>query len=283
MRALHFADASSDYSEAQVVIWGIPFDRTTSYRPGTRFAPNAIREASWNFETYLFDHGVDLRDIKVADEGDMEEFGSVDEMCEAVEAQARKFQKDGKFILTLGGEHSVIPPVVRTYPEKTAVAVIDAHLDFRDEYLGLRNSHACASRRISEHVGKENVTVIGVRSIAKEDLEGADGLHYIDAYTVTEHGIGRVISELKSRYNGRKVYLSIDIDGIDPAFAPGTGTPEPFGLTPLDVKKVINSLGRNIVGADIVEVSPPYDSGNTAALAARLAREIIATRHPSFV
>lgn len=279
---LRFADATDDYASAKVVILGVPYDRTTSYRPGTRFGPNAIREGSWNFESYLFDHGVDLRDIDVFDMGDMEEFGPVDEMYTEVHSVARTIVGDGKFPVTFGGEHSISPPVVAAFPKDIGVVVVDAHLDFRDEYLGWKHSHACASRRFADHVGVESVMQLGIRSVALEDLENSKGLEFIDAYFVAEQGIDAAIKRIETRMGKRKIYLSIDIDGIDPAYAPGTGTPEPFGLTPLHVKRLISKLSSKLVGADIVEVSPPYDNGNTATLAARLAREIIATRHPSY-
>ena len=279
---LKFADTTDDYSSAKVVILGVPYDRTTSYRPGTRFGPNAIREASWNFESYLFDHGVDLTDIDTFDMGDTGEFGSVEEMYHEVHSVAKSIVDDGKFPLTLGGEHSVSPPIVTSFPRNTGVVVVDAHLDFRDEYLGWKYSHACASRRFAEHVGVENVMQIGIRSVAEEDMENAKGLEFIDAYYVADNGIEQAVRRIEDRLGKKKIYLSIDIDGIDPAYAPGTGTPEPFGLTPLQVKRLISRLSSRLVGADIVEVSPPYDNGNTSALAARLAREIIATRHPSY-
>lgn len=279
---LRFADTIDDYSAAKVAILGVPYDRTTSYRPGTRFGPNAIREASWNFESYLFDHGISLRDIDVFDMGDTEEFGPVDEMCGEVHSIATSVLKDGKFLLTFGGEHSISPPILTAYPNDIGVVVVDAHLDFRDEYLGWKNSHACASRRFADHVGIGSVMQIGIRSVAEEDLENAKGLDFIDAYYVAENGIDAAIKRIEERMGKKKIYLSIDIDGIDPSFAPGTGTPEPFGLNPLQVRKIIAKLSSSLIGADIVEVSPPYDNGNTAALAARLAREIIATRHPSY-
>ncbi len=281
-RTLKFADTIDDYEAAKVAILGVPYDRTTSYRPGTRFGPNAIREASWNFESYLFDHGVDLRDIDVFDMGDMEESGAVDEMYDEVHAAAGSAIRDGKFLITLGGEHSISPPVVTNHPKEIGVVVVDAHLDFRDEYLGWKNSHACASRRFADHVGVGSVMQIGIRSVAREDLENAKGLDFIDAYFVADKGIDASIRRIEERMGKKKIYLSIDIDGIDPAYAPGTGTPEPFGLTPLQVRKIIVKLSSRLIGADIVEVSPPFDNGNTAALAARLAREIIATRHPSY-
>ena len=279
---LRFADTIDDYAAARVAILGVPYDRTTSYRPGTRFGPDAIREASWNFESYLFDHGVDLRDIDVFDMGDTEEFGPVEEMYDEVHSTAGSAIRDGKFLITFGGEHSISPPIVTNYPRDTGVVVVDAHLDFRNEYLGWKNSHACASRRFADHVGIGSVMQIGIRSVAREDLEDAKGLDFIDAYFVSENGIDASIKRIEEKLGKKKIYLSIDIDGIDPAYAPGTGTPEPFGLSPLQVRKLIVKLSSRLVGADIVEVSPQYDNGNTAALAARLAREIIATRHPSY-
>lgn len=281
-RLLRFADTIDDYASSRVVIFGVPYDRTTSYRPGTRFAPNAIREASWNFESYLFDHGVDLRDIDVFDMGDTEEFGPVDEMYEGVRSASAAIIKDGKFLLTLGGEHSISPPIVVNHPRDIGVVVVDAHLDFRKEFRGWKNSHACASRHFADHVGIGSVMQIGIRSVAGEDLEDSDGLEFIDAYYVADNGIDASVKRIEGRLGRKKIYLSIDIDGIDPAYAPGTGTPEPFGLTPLQVRRLISKLSSRLVGADIVEVSPPYDNGNTSALAARLAREIIATRHPSY-
>ncbi len=279
---LKFADTIDDYASAKVAILGVPYDRTTSYRPGTRFGPNAIREASWNFESYLFDHGIDIREVDVFDMGDTEEFGPVEEMYGEVHSTASSVIRDGKFLLTFGGEHSISPPILTNYPKDIGVVVVDAHLDFRDEYLGWKYSHACASRRFADHVGIGSIMQIGIRSVAGEDLENAKGLEFIDAYYVADNGIDASIRRIEQKLGKKRIYLSIDIDGIDPAFAPGTGTPEPFGLTPIQVRKLISKLSGRLIGADIVEVSPPYDNGNTSALAARLAREIIATRHPSY-
>ncbi|MBM4237329.1 MAG: agmatinase, partial [Euryarchaeota archaeon] len=156
-----------------------------------------------------------------------------------------------------------------------ALISIDAHLDYRDSYLGLRYSHACVTRRIVEHLGLENVLVFGVRSISSEEVGGTMPQH-IDAFAIKEMGIEEAFRRALNLLGRRKVFLTLDIDGIDPAYAPGTGTPEPFGLSPLEVKMCIDMAGPRLVGFDITEVSPPYDKGNTAALAARLMREVIA-------
>jgi agmatinase len=273
---LRFADAVDTYEDSEFVILGAPFDRTTTFRSGARFAPTTIREASSNFEKELFEHGVTFDDVKVHDAGDLYEEGTVDDMVSAIEEEACRIVKDGKFLVTMGGEHSVSPPVVKAYGGEISVITIDAHLDYRDEYQGLRNSHACAHRRIEEVVGRGNVFAFGVRSIsADEDQSSA---MYADAFRIHEEGCGPVLDEMLSKLRRDPVYLSLDIDGIDPAYAPGTGTPEPFGLTPWDVRHVINRLGDRLVGFDVVEVCPPYDNGNTSILAARLIREVIAVK-----
>ncbi len=269
-----FADANSSYEEADFVIYGIPFDRTCSYRAGCREGPNEIRKASYNFEAYLFEHGVDLSELRIHDAGNMDELGLADDMVAEGEFVLGDVVTRGKFPITLGGEHSVSIPAVRSF-EDIGVISIDAHLDWRDSYLGVRNSHASAVRRFADHVDRENVLVFGVRSISREEYEDSPP-SYIDAFTIKKEGVAETFKSALNMIRKERVYLTVDIDGIDPAFAPATGTPEPFGLSPCDVKECINLLGRRMVGFDVVEVSPPYDKGNTAALAARLVREAIA-------
>jgi agmatinase len=275
---LSFADADSSFEEADFVILGVPFDRTTTFRSGARFAPTTIREASWNFERELFEHGVSFEDMKVHDGGDLFEEGTVDEMVAAIEEEARKVVSASKFPIFIGGEHSISPPVVKAFGE-ISVVTIDAHLDYREEYGGLRNSHACAHKRIEDAVGKGNVFAFGVRSISSD--ERSEEALFADAFTIHEVGWKEAFSQLLGKLGRKPVYLSLDIDGIDPAYAPGTGTPEPFGLTPFDVRGVINMLGDRLVGFDVVEVCPAYDNGNTSVLAARMIREVIAVKWKS--
>jgi agmatinase len=273
---LRFQDAEEGFEEAEFVLLGVPFDRTTTFRSGARFAPTTIREASSNFEKELFEHGVTFDDIKFHDSGDLYEEGTVDDMVAAIEEEARRIVSAGKFPIVMGGEHSVTPPVVRAFEKDISVITIDAHLDYKDKYQGLKNSHACAHKRIEDAVGKGNVFAFGIRSYsADEDVSQA---LYADAYRIHEQGCLKVFREMLSKLKREPIYLSLDIDGIDPAYAPGTGTPEPFGLSPLDVKAVINEIGGRLVGFDVVEVCPPYDNGNTSILAARLIREVVAVK-----
>ena len=272
---LRFADAVSDFDDAQFVIVGAPFDKTTTYRSGARFAPTTVRETSQTFEKENFEHGITFDDINVHDGGDLFEEGTVDEMVSSIEDEAKRIATAKKFPIFIGGEHSISPPVVKALGE-VSVVLIDAHLDFREEYQGLRNSHACAHRRIIDHVGKGNAFAFGVRSISGE--EDTKQALYADAFRIREEGVESVFEEMLKKLRRRPVYLSLDIDGIDPAYAPGTGTPEPFGITPWDVRHVINKLADRLVGFDVVEICPPYDNGNTSVLGARMMREVMAVK-----
>ena len=275
---LRYADAMSSFEDSKFVIVGVPFDKTTTYRSGTRFAPTSVRETSQTFEKENFEHGITFDDIPVHDAGDLYEEGSVDDMVESVNEEAMRIVSAGKFPMFIGGEHSISPPVVRAF-EDIAVITIDAHLDFRDEYQGLKNSHACAHRRIVDHVGKGNAFAFGVRSISAD--EKVDEALYADAFRIHKEGTEKVFDEMLAKLKKKHIYLSLDIDGIDPSYAPGTGTPEPFGLTPWDVRYVINRLGDRLVGFDVVEICPPYDNGNTSILGARMMREVMAVKWKS--
>jgi agmatinase len=273
---LRFADARSDFEEARFVALGVPFDKTTAFRGGTRFAPTTIREASSSFEPDMFEHGLSFSDIPFHDSGDLYDEGTADEMVVSVEEEARRIIGAGKFPVVIGGEHSITPPVVKAFDEEISVVIIDAHLDYRDEYQGLKNSHACAHKRVADIVGKGNVFAFGVRSIS--DDEDSEEARFVDAFRIHERGCRQEFEEALSGLKEGPVYLSLDIDGIDPAYAPGTGTPEPFGLTPFDVRYVINRLGNRLVGFDVVEVCPPHDNGNTSILAARFIKEVVAVK-----
>ncbi len=272
---LRFADAESSFEDAYFVIVGVPFDKTTTFRSGTRFAPTTVREATQNFEKENFEHGTTFDDIPVHDAGDLYEEGSVDEMVGSVYEEAKRIVDAKKFPLFIGGEHSITPPVVKAFGE-ISVVTIDAHLDFKDEYQGLRNSHACAHRRIADHVGEGNAFAFGIRSISSDE-EVSKAL-YADAFRIHEEGVSKVFDEMLSKLKRTPIYLSLDIDGIDPAYAPGTGTPEPFGLTPWDVRYAINRIADRLVGFDVVEICPPYDNGNTSVLGARMMREVMAAK-----
>ncbi len=277
MAAPRFADAVAKYEEARIVVFGVPYDRTCSFRGGSRYAPRTIREASYNFETYMMDHQRDIRDVAVADVGDTPSFRASAEMVGGVTKMASDAVGAGKIPIALGGEHSLAPAVVRAFPRDIGVIGIDAHLDFRDRYLDDPWSHACSARRIADHVGVEHVVYIGVRSYSLEEREDLErlGLTYISVFDVHERGIKTATERALKAISRDKIYLTIDMDGVDPAYAPAVGNPEPFGLTPLQVKDVIGRLGPHLVGMDLNEVSPAWDFGQTSLLAARLVREAI--------
>ncbi len=273
-----FADARASFDEARFVLLGVPFDRTTSFRPGARFGPDSIRQHSWNFESFDLETGVDLAEVAAHDLGNTEEFGNAEEMVRSVREEIRPIYRAGKIPIVLGGDHACAPPSVEAYPDDApslGILYLDAHLDFRASYLGDARSHACSSRRMLEKVGAENIVVLGVRSVSKEEIEEnrAIGMGFVTAHEVARDGIRSSVDRALAQLRTERVYISLDIDVIDPAYAGATGTPEPFGLTPRDVKLAIDAAAPRLAGLDIMEVSPPFDQGNTSALAARLARE----------
>ena len=280
---ISYAGAESEYDGSDVVIYGIPYDHTSCFKAGAREAPAAIRRASYNFEEIHFEHGIHQPALNICDFGNCDDFVLPEDMFEEVDFCVGPAIRDGKFTVAMGGEHSINIPIVRNFGKNSiAVISIDAHLDSRDEYLGTPNSHACVMRRAAEHVGIENTFVIGCRAISAEELDRDDVIPFVSSYDVMDRGIGWAIETALESVKSEKIYLTIDIDGIDPAFAPGTGTPEPFGLMPIDVKKVINAVGDRMVGFDVVEVCPPADpAGITSVLAARLINEAIAVHAKS--
>src|SRR5216117_4388712 len=277
MTAPRFADAGAKYDEARIALFGVPYDRTCSFRGGSRFGPRAIREASYNFETYMMDHQRDLRDVPVADLGNTPTFGASTEMVDGVTRMAADVVGAGKIPIVIGGEHSLAPAVVRAFPKDVGVIGIDAHLDFRESYLDDPWSHACSARRIADHVGVEHVVYLGVRSYSREEREDLErlGLTYVSVFDIHERGIAAGAERALKEVDRDRIYLTVDMDGIDPSYAPAVGNPEPFGLSPLQVKKLIGILAPHLVGMDLNEVSPAWDFGQTALLAARLIREAI--------
>jgi agmatinase len=275
-----FADANASFDEAEFVVLGVPFDRTTSFRPGARFGPDSIRLHSWNFESFDLETGLDLTEAKIHDLGNTEEYGSAEEMVRGVREEVAPIYRAGKFPIVLGGDHACAPPCVEAYPDGSpslGVLYLDAHLDFRSSYLGDARSHACSSRRIVDKLGARNVVVLGVRSVSREEVEDnrTIGMPFVSAHEIARDGIQSSVQRALNMLKTERLYVSLDIDAIDPAYAGATGTPEPFGLSPRDVKVVLDQAAPRLVGFDIMEVAPPYDQGNTSALAARLAREAI--------
>ncbi len=271
-----FADAEESFTDSRFVYYGYPFDGTTCFRKGTSQAPDEIRKSSYNFETYLMELGIDLSEVKANDWGNLDLTDNQETNEKALYDLVSKIVNSNKFPVGLGGEHSLTPSAVKALHEKyptLAVVILDAHLDFRKEYEGNPLSHATVTRRVSEIVGINNVRPIGIRSVSQSEITEARaiGLKFIETgWTEVREYLSDAIEDLEG-----PVYLSLDMDAIDPGFAPGVGTPEPFGMTPYEVLQTINFFADRIVGFDCVEVCPPHDNGNTSALAARLIRHLV--------
>ena len=271
-----FADAEASFNDARFIFYGYPFEGTACFRKGTAKAPDEIRRHSYNFETYLMELGVDLSDVALNDYGNLELTKDQGKNESLVTDLVTKIVNGGKFPIGLGGEHSLTPPAVKAVQAKypnLVVVILDAHLDFRVEYENNPRSHATVTRRVSEIVGADRVCSIGIRSVSQAEISEARGigLKFIESgWTELREYLADLIDDLDG-----PVYLSLDMDAIDPAFAPGVGTPEPFGMTPYEVIQTINFFADRIVGFDCVEVCPPYDNGNTSALAARLTRHLV--------
>ena len=219
MAAPRFADAVAKYDAARIALFGVPYDRTCSFRGGSRFAPRAIREASYNFETFMMDHQRDLLEVPVADLGDTPAFGPTAEMVGGVTKMASDVVGAGKIPIVIGGEHSLAPAVVRAFPKDVGVIGIDAHLDFRESYLDDPWSHACSARRIADHIGVEHVVYLGVRSYSREEREDLErlGLTYVSVFDIHERGIAAGAERALKAVNRDRIYLTVDMDGIDPA------------------------------------------------------------------
>lgn len=267
---LKFCDSSESYEDSRYVVFGVPFDSTVSFRSGAKLAPNEIRKASYNMESYSVYRGVDTKNSGIYDLGDLDEYHKPEEMTEEVYSVVDGIVSDHKFPIMMGGEHSITYGAIKRI--KSKVIFIDAHTDYRDSYMGDRLSHACVARRVSEVVGKENVVSIGIRSVSPEEVKGGTQ-KYFTSYEVNADG--RKLKAFLNEFCKSPVYLSIDFDGFDPAFAPGVGTPEPFGLNPMVVMDILDSVGNNLIGLDVNEITPLFDNGNTSMLAARIIQEVV--------
>lgn len=276
MRTLKFADCNKEYQKAKIVILGVPFDTTSSFRAGSKLAPNAIREASHNFESYILDCDIDLSELPLCDLGNLEEYGTPEELLKSLEPEIESIIKAQKMPILIGGEHTLTIAAVRAFKKQfkeLSVVILDAHLDFRDEYIGFRNSHACVTKRLYEIVGNDRIQLLGVRSLSKGEKEEADKIKF-RYYTVSEVKRRGVPKLLK---NVSQFYLSLDFDVLDPSYAPGVSNPEPLGLHLNDILECIQLLAPKLVGFDLVEVCPPYDNnGITSILAAKTIQYLIA-------
>ncbi|MBR0583391.1 agmatinase [Bacillus altitudinis MN12] len=274
-----FIGSHPTWEDAKVILYGMPMDWTVSYRPGSRFGPNRIREVSIGLEEYSPYLDRELHEVPFFDAGDIPlPFGNAQKSLDLIEEYVDSILEKGKFPLGMGGEHLVSWPVFRAmykkYPD-LAIIHMDAHTDLREEYEGEPLSHSTPIRKVAGLIGPENVYSFGIRSGMKEEFEWAKeaGMH-ISKFEVLEP-LKQVLPKLK----GRPVYVTIDIDVLDPAHAPGTGTVDAGGITSKELLASIHAIAGSavhVVGADLVEVAPVYDhSDQTANTASKLLREML--------
>ncbi len=272
-----FIGCDSDYEDSKLVIFGAPYDGTCSYRPGTRFASTAIRNESYGIETFSPYQEKDLLDYPIFDGGDLElPFGDPAKPLEMIEAMESQLLEDGKLPIMIGGEHLVtlgaMRSVVKKYPN-VHIIHFDAHADLRDDYLSVKLSHATVMRRCHELVGDHRIYQFGIRSGEREEFVW--GKDHVTTCRFNFKTLSEIVAMLKEKQV--PVYLTIDLDVLDPSVFPGTGTPEAGGVTFMELFDAIKEVSSLfIVAADMNELSPTYDgSGASTAVACKLLRELL--------
>lgn len=278
MKALRntFIGFEDEFEESCAVLFGAPFDGTTSFKPGARFAPNVMREDSWGLESYSPYLDKDLEDLKLFDYGNLElPFGDKKKALRMIQEQVKKIIDANKIPIMLGGEHLVSLGAIKALKKKYSnlhIIHFDAHTDLREEYLGEALSHATVLRRIYDQVGIGKINQFCIRSGLKEEFLWAKEHTYLEKFTY------KTLENCVKKLKNEAVYITLDLDVFDPSVLCGTGTPEPGGISFQDMINIISSLSKlqNVVGLDIVELSPKYDpSGASTAVACKTLRELV--------
>jgi agmatinase len=275
-----FLGCETDYNESKIMLFGAPFDGTVTFRPGSRFAPAAMRTDSYGLETYSPYQDADLEGCAIHDAGDLDlPFGSTEKALDLIYGLIKTILADGKKPLMLGGEHLVTFPAIKALSEKYAdlcVLHFDAHTDLRNEYCSEKLSHANVMRRAWDCLGDGHIWQFGIRSGTREEFEWAGTGHT----TLVKYNLSGIEDALKA-IGKRPIYVTIDLDVLDPSVFPGTGTPEAGGVSFKELLDAVLKLrGVNIIGADLVELSPHYDaSGVSTAVACKVLRELAIRMH----
>jgi agmatinase len=261
------------------VIIGVPYDGTSTFKVGSRFAPNAIREASMNVETYSLRASLDVDGLKMHDLGNLH---VVDDVCENVKRLGlvvEELTRRGKTVAILGGEHTITLGVARAL-EGVTILSFDAHMDMRNEYAGRRLSHTTFARRLVEEAGSDKVVQVGVRAFCGEELDFAKrmGVRYITMKELRDLDVRGIVDKLKDALSPHeRIHLSIDMDVLDPSQAPAVQCPEPEGMSITMLLDVLHKvLDRRVMSFDITEVSPQLDTGITCIVASKIAFEVLA-------
>jgi len=279
-----FSGFQKPFEEADYVVLGVPFDVTSTYRTGARFGPNAIRVASLNIETYSFRSGVDVEDLRLHDLGDLHVSMDTEQTLDRLAKVVGEILEADKMPIVIGGEHTITMGVLKGLGNRlsqTAIVSFDAHLDLRDEFMGLRLSHTTFMRRVNERLRPSKIVEVGTRAVCKEELSYAKkaGIEFLTTHQIRAMGSEKAAKQLEEKLGGyRHVYISIDIDILDPAYAPAVQNPEPDGLNTATLLDILCSVcDKRLVGFDVVEVAPNYDFGVTAFQAAKVIFELAAS------
>jgi agmatinase len=277
-----FSGLKTPFDKADYIFLGVPFDFTSTYRTGARFGPNAIRQASLNIETYSFRTGIDIEDLQLHDLGDLHISTDTKKTLERLELVIKDITEAEKTPVTIGGEHTITLGILKGLGKKaskTAIVSFDAHLDLRNEFLGLKLSHTTFMRRISEQVKPAKITLVGTRAVCKEELNYAKkaGIEFFTAQQIRSEGTKQIVKRLRKELeNYENLYLSIDMDVLDPAYAPAVQNPEPEGLeTHILLNILYNICDDRVIGFDVAEVAPNFDQGVSAIQAAKMIMEIL--------
>jgi len=277
-----FGGVQKPLEKAKYVVFGVPFDVTSTYRTGARFGPNAIREASLNIETFSFRAGVDLEDLLIHDLGDLHVSTSPRKTVGMIAHVVADVLSAGKMPVAVGGEHTITLGVLKglgSIAKKTAIVSFDAHLDLRREYQGLTLSHTTFMRLVNEEVKPAKIFEVGTRAVCREELDYAKkaGVEFITSLQLRREGPEKTIQNLKEKlapYDS--VYLSVDMDVLDPAFAPAVQNPEAGGIDTNMLIDVLCALcDKRVIGFDVLEIAPVYDQGISAVVAARIMFEVL--------
>ena len=267
-----FLEASNDIDYGDIVILGYPFDSTSSFRSGSRKGPFSLRYHSWNLETFSPYRKIDIHTKKYSDIGDMElPFGNIEKTNSMVYENTKRLLKMKKQVIALGGEHSITFPIIKAYSEiydDFIMVVFDAHADLRNDYQGVQFSHACVIKNCADIITSKRICQLGVRSYTEEEWNYSKNMLYFSD-TINDFDF----SILKNK----KIYLSIDVDVLDPSIVSGTGTPEPGGIFFKDfIDFLIRFKEFDVIGCDVVELSPDYDLSDVSSItAAKIVRELI--------
>ena len=269
--------SSDEKAEPAAIIFGVPFDSTHSYKPGTRFGPDAIRDSFNNIEIFHPQFQVDLETVNIEDLGNTKHTVVAEEMLDMVKKITTELQQRNKQLIILGGEHLITLGSYMSFPKETGYIVFDAHYDLRDEYADIKLSHAAYLRRIVEQRGADNIIHVGARAFVKEELAflTENKIKTISDKDIRDGNGPKLVKDAVSTFD--KIYTSFDLDVLDPAFAPGVGNPESVGISSRELFDMIYSLdGTKVICFDIAELNPTHDNGATASLAAKIMSTMIA-------